>query len=409
VVNPGRNCTLAFKPLGTFEIEFGGPSAGPNMVVVLNASASSVGENPFATTIAADAVSVMPTDPADRVDRTQASTRLCNQTCPSGTYRTRDCGGLADKECTALTLCVSGVSFESVSPNATADRVCTPYLVCAADEFIRIQGTATTDNLCFELSVCAAGEFVSTLPSLSTDRACSDCEQPGSFQPNSSSVATTCTPWQLCGAGTIVGIEGTAQADRTCVPCPVGEFQSGTVNSTAVACTPQATCGLGERVVTLPTPSTDRGCGPCPADSFQDLPQHIEAACTAQPLCGPGTSFALNASAPLASVRVCSACAPSTYQNTNLFSSASCAACSVGCPATFYEDSVCVATSDRSCTIITVCDNRTQFQSTAPTPTTDASCSPLTVCDLSTQFISQQPTPNRNRLCQNHTQCAPGR
>lgn len=101
-------CSRVYQYCIVRQIEFGGNQTSVDIMIMLNASAAVPGASTAATTVSADAISIIPSNPEDRVDRTVAIASLCNQTCPAGFYRTALCGGLSPLVCAPLTTCVVG-------------------------------------------------------------------------------------------------------------------------------------------------------------------------------------------------------------------------------------------------------------------------------------------------------------
>ena len=365
--------------------------------------------------------------------------------------------------CTAQTLCAAGEKI--TGNNATAAGTCEACLSGRFQDLVDHRESACKAyDQCWNetgmalLSVphaaanvdctpCPTGKFqTQTLSHVAPQLGCKDCPS-GFFQneegQDSCDNQPTCGPGErisdlsvvtaaaqciACSAGTYRGVNETEHRHEQCQDCATGQYQDATNQS---SCKVHALCPVGQGQATAPSATVDRTCQACSdGNTFSaqesDQPCHPVTTCTvaefqqtaptvlSDRVCVLG-SGACNTtvqyeSAPktTTSNRVCTlltVCTNTQYEEIAKTDTSDRVCRSLAtCTALQYETTQPTHTSDRTCTALTTC-SATQYEKTESTTTSDRECHALTVCNTSTQFQAQPPSATLDRVCVDLTVC----
>lgn len=238
-----------------------------------------------------------------------------NNNCATGQYDRRVNVGW---ECTDLTACVLGATYETTAPTNISDRSCSPVTTCDPDgQWEQSAPTLVDDRECRGISNCDRWHYELAGPTSTSDRRCTDI--------------TLCNPTTEFEA-----VSGTASSDRVCLQrtrCTVGD------NDNADA----------QYEETAPTQTTDRVCGAC-AEGTQ---VQRDGSCVPARSCTGGAQFTLAGSAG----GLDTLCRDVTV-----------------CRADEYTAVAATATSNAFCTTAARCDPAVETVVTAATASSDAVC-----------------------------------
>ena len=119
--------------------------------------------------------------------------------------------------------CNSSDQYQSKSPSAWQNRVCSDLTVCTDQQYISTNATDTTDRVCSDLSVCTDQQYISKTATAFSDRACANlttCSTRQYISMNATGVTDRiCTDLTACTNQQYVSRAATAFSDRVCAEC----------------------------------------------------------------------------------------------------------------------------------------------------------------------------------------------
>jgi len=315
----------------------------------------------------------------------------------------------SDVVCQDYTLCELGVSYQTVAPTTTSDRVCGGIVSGDCSQSTDANGwitgqyrsspaTLLADRVCSSISNCPSGYFQSVAPTQTDDRQCGH---------QHSSACDTQTEYESSPP--------TDLADRVCTTltdCVQGvSYQTTppTLNSDRVCSDVLPACdGLNEYESTPPTLVVNRVCSQITpicdtATKYESVPPDstTDRVCSTINICDGENTFE-----PAPTIQLVSG--QYTSQRT----------CNqiTDCVAGQYEVSAPSATADRVCADWTVCgpadvstagvDN---YQTTAPSGSNDRVCTNQPAACTASEYESVIGDANNQRVClAKKLSCAPG-
>ena len=174
--------------------------------------------------------------------------------CPSGQYQSQS----GQVSCTPWQSCALSVTYQTIAPTSTSDRVCTGVsAACDPSTSYQTSGpTLTSDRACLPLTSCSRRQFISVQATATSDRVCTNCAV---CPAGSTAVTTSCT----------LAMDTQCTA---CTACSSDQFEtSPCLPLSDRKCSSLTVCPVGYSETTAPTLTSDRICSSAPA-SVDDQP-----------------------------------------------------------------------------------------------------------------------------------------
>lgn len=205
--------------------------------------------------------------------------------CPAGQYNRHDIDA-GTFTCTALTRCVVGQTFQTVTATAYSDRACSAVTTCMSEEYEASRPSLIDDRECRPITLCLRFEFEFRAPTTTTDRRCvetSICTAPYEEEVRAATATAdrVCLPTAIwCPEGQYVGATGLCEPTRA--PCPEGQFWSRAGPHNNAVCAPVTTCGASEFTAIAATETSD---AVCVASSICNPSIEVQASGSTGPVC----------------------------------------------------------------------------------------------------------------------------
>ena len=156
---------------------------------------------------------------------TNVTDRVCGNLpeCAHGKYGTKPPAGNETICHDWAPSCNSSGQYQSKSPSAWQNRVCSDLAVCTDQQYITTNATNVTDRVCTDLSVCTDQQYISKTATAFSDRDCANlttCSTRQYISTNATGVTDRiCTDLTACTDQQYVSRAATAFSDRVCTEC----------------------------------------------------------------------------------------------------------------------------------------------------------------------------------------------